>query len=380
MCTQDDPTGPRNPTAVRVLFVTERFWPQPGGVAVSALRHARGLAPLVHRLDVVHATADLPPGTVQEAPLENGSAFRVGRSARDDESLQLLELVLRGLHHRFRYDVMHGFYAVPAGMVATAAARLLGLPSVVSLRGNDVDRDMYRGGRCGLLDWTLRHATRLLCVSRELQRKVAVLADRDDAVYTPNAVDGEAFQPEALERGDVPCLLFSGEMRFKKGLWPLLQAVERLTEVRLVLAGGVRRDDRDDYERWRRRAPQAAARVETIPYERDPARLRGLYNRADLVVLPALWEGMPNAVLEAMACARPVLASACGGVPDVLREGETGYLLAPWDLERLAERIAGILALPVAERIAVGERARAHVLAEHRPDQEIARVLQAYRA
>jgi glycosyltransferase involved in cell wall biosynthesis len=68
-----------------------------------------------------------------------------------------------------------------------------------------------------------------------------------------------------------------------------------------------------------------------------------LFNFTKLFVLPSLWEGMPNAVLEAMAAAKPVVATRVGGVPELVIDGETGILVPPEDPESLARAIVKLL-------------------------------------
>jgi len=84
--------------------------------------------------------------------------------------------------------------------------------------------------------------------------------------------------------------------------------------------------------------------------------------RADVIVLPSLTEGMPFVIVEAMAYGRPVVATAVGGVPEVVREGETGLLVPPRDPERLAGALVHLLAEP-RRRAAMGAAARQHFLA-----------------
>ena len=71
--------------------------------------------------------------------------------------------------------------------------------------------------------------------------------------------------------------------------------------------------------------------------------MKKLLNFTGLFVLPSLWEGMPNAVLEAMAAAKPVVATRVGGVPELVVDGETGILVPPEDSEALARAIADLL-------------------------------------
>jgi glycosyltransferase involved in cell wall biosynthesis len=168
-------------------------------------------------------------------------------------------------------------------------------------------------------------------------------------------------------------------MRLKKGMQALLSAVEETPEMELLLIGGVRKDERHAFEHWQARSTAAAARVHEVPYERDRGHLRALYNACELMVFPSLWEGMPNGVLEAMACARPVLASAVGGVLDLIEDGKTGWLLPPDRLPELAPRIRELLSRSSAERDAIGQAARAQVMTHHRPQQEVERILEVYR-
>ncbi len=344
---------------MRALLVTDRFPPDRGGVAVSAARLARSL-----ELDVVRLTSQLPPGMVDfEAPV-----YRVGRAAQDDESLQLLERVLLTLVQKEGYQLLHAFFAGKAGYAATMAAKLAGVPSLVSLRGNDLDRTPYRPAHAHWLEGCLKRADRITCVSREQQFKLERLWGRKDGVYIPNAVDGDAFFPVPVTRNG-KVVLASGEMRFKKGLSVLQNLLEEWDESgaerRLVLLGGVRKEEAAGLQAWCRAHPGPAQRLEVRPYVSDPAALREAYCQADLVVHPALWEGMPNALLEAMACQRPVLATCVGGVQDLVLHTHTGWLLAPEEAHELAERIEECLAAPDT-----GKAARKYVLKHHSPAAE----------
>jgi glycosyltransferase involved in cell wall biosynthesis len=85
-----------------------------------------------------------------------------------------------------------------------------------------------------------------------------------------------------------------------------------------------------------------------------------IVQRADVVVLPSLSEGLPIALLEAMAIGRAVVASNVGGIPEVVQDGETGLLTAPADAQALSTAIVQLLK-DAALRTSLGTRARAHV-------------------
>ncbi|HVG01075.1 MAG TPA: glycosyltransferase family 4 protein [Chloroflexia bacterium] len=93
------------------------------------------------------------------------------------------------------------------------------------------------------------------------------------------------------------------------------------------------------------------------------SELHNLYAMSDLFAHPSLYEGSSLVTLEAMAHGLPVIASAVGGIPDKVDEGETGFLVSPGDTSQLAARIAELATRP-GERRAMGERGAARVEAE----------------
>jgi glycosyltransferase involved in cell wall biosynthesis len=78
---------------------------------------------------------------------------------------------------------------------------------------------------------------------------------------------------------------------------------------------------------------------------------------SDVIVMPSLREGLPYVLLEALALARPVVGTPVGGIPEVVKHGETGFLVPPKDSESLAEAVIQILRNP-KEAAKLGERGR----------------------
>ncbi|HXE73551.1 MAG TPA: glycosyltransferase, partial [Candidatus Nitrosotenuis sp.] len=132
---------------MRVLLVSERFPPQKGGVAVAARRNALHAAAWLEHLDVVHLSSDLEPGEARGTNLApNVMVHTLGRASREEESLQILEQSLRALLRGGSHDLVHAFFAGPTATAALLAARMAGRPTLVSVRGNDVDRGPYDRG------------------------------------------------------------------------------------------------------------------------------------------------------------------------------------------------------------------------------------------
>ncbi len=89
---------------------------------------------------------------------------------------------------------------------------------------------------------------------------------------------------------------------------------------------------------------------------------------ADALVLSSAWEGLPNVVMEAMAAGLPVVATAVGGVPELVEDGRTGRLVPPGDPPALARAMAEVMTMEPTERAAMGERARGVIGDRFSPD------------
>lgn len=301
---------------------------------------------------------------------EDGTTvFTAAESDRAAESGQLLESTIRALHEARGYDAVVGFYAVPTGYVAVFTAALLGLPSLLCLRGNDLDRALYHPGQLAALQWALSHSDKVVAVSRELAAKARLVCGRSDIAFVGNSVNPREFFPAQEDKTEPGHLLFTGEMRLKKGSTPLLSCLCELEgDWRLTIAGGFRGQAEAEFRRFLLGSPHLAERIHTLPYSRDLTQLRELYHQADLVLSPALWDGMPNSVLEAMACGKPVLATDVGGVRDLIEDGRTGYLIKLSELDSLSRKIASVLSDP--QRREVGRRARDLIATNFRPEHE----------
>ena len=90
-----------------------------------------------------------------------------------------------------------------------------------------------------------------------------------------------------------------------------------------------------------------------------------LYGASDALALSSAWEGMPNVVLEAMASGRPVVATTVGAVPEMVADGETGFVVPPGDQAALAGAMGRMMGLAPEERRAMGEAGRRAVRERH---------------
>lgn len=255
------------------------------------------------------------------------------------------------LPYRGRVDVVLGAWAYPDGFAAVAIAEILGVPSVVKLHGSDMNVVARMSGPRRRLQWALPRADRVVAVSRPLAERaieLGVAADRVDVV--PNGVDREMFRPRdraearhalGLTLGDAPVVLYVGHLNEEKGAFDLLRAWQlmagQLQHARLVFVG-----DGAGSDACRALATELGVQAHFAgaqPHDTIPLWLAA----ADLLCLPSWNEGMPNVVVEALACGRPVVATAVGGIPDVV-DDRVGALVPPRDPQALGEALVKTLA------------------------------------
>jgi glycosyltransferase involved in cell wall biosynthesis len=370
----------------RLLLLSERFPPDLGGVARSAARMARRLAGMGHQVHVLCWTKQLAGGQLDsQAPEDAGPiVHRLGMFGNLDSTLQHTMNVVEWLGQQQQFDVVWGHYLFPMGFAAATFAGLLGLPCVVNARGNDIDRLMFPPGDFARLLWTLERADVVTAVSADLADKIDRLTRRPDAVEVlGNAVDGEVFRDCGADLqlrrqygigAHEQVLGFCGELRHKKGLPFLLSALAEVAPVRpacLLVIGQVRVREQSTLVSFQAEFPQAGRRILVTGALDDPAEVARHLSVCDLVLMPSLWDGLPNALLEAMACERLVIASDAGGIPEVVEHGRTGLLLPRAHLHRLGAAVNDALQRPLAERAAIGAAARRHVLQTRNAGAEI---------
>ncbi len=263
--------------------------------------------------------------------------------------------------YRGKVDVVLGSWAYPDGFAAVIAARMLGVPCVVKLHGSDINVMARRAAPRRMTAWALGRAARVVAVSRALADEVVALGvPRERIAVVMNGVDAELFHPRdraaarrELGLPDGPLALYVGNLKTDKGVLDLASAwdtvVRERPDARLAIVGGG--PARGELEA---RLPAGATLFGPQPLAAIPTWLAA----ADLLVLPSHAEGTPNVVLEALACGRRVVASAVGGIPDLITSPALGALVPARDPAALAAALIEALRTPYTptEVAALGAR------------------------
>ncbi|MCY1329815.1 D-inositol-3-phosphate glycosyltransferase [compost metagenome] len=178
---------------------------------------------------------------------------------------------------------------------------------------------------------------------------------RERMVHIPNFVDVEDYSEQWTE-GDY--FVFAGRLAPEKGLGTLIRAAASSRQ-RLVIAG-----TGPEEAMLRALVEQTGADVTFAGYLSGQA-LHRLIGEARALVLPSEWyENAPISVLEAYALGRPVIGASIGGIPEMIREGETGMTAKPGDADDLARALTRMAALPSSERAGMGASGRRWVASE----------------
>jgi glycosyltransferase involved in cell wall biosynthesis len=336
---------------VKVVVVSGIWPPDPGGPASHAPALADFLVERGHGVEVVTTAAAEP--TARPYPVRwasRRSPFRHLRSV----------LLVRSAAQRA--DVV---YATSMVRRAALGSRLAGKRLVVKLvsdeaferavregryAGTPGDFQRERGGaRTRFLratrDRALRRARHVFCPSAYL-RDIALGWGLDPARVSVLANPAPEIPPLPTQADlrrelglDGSTLVFAGRLGPQKALDTLLHALVDVPDAALVVAGdGPERGPLEELVR----TLELDGRVSflgAVPRE----RVLRLFGAADASVLSSAWENFPHTVVEALAVGCPVIATSVGGVPEVVRDGENGLLVAPGDPRALADAIARLL-------------------------------------
>lgn len=380
---------------MKIALLSEKYTPDLGGLAISAGRLGELLASAGHDVRLFAPTGSLLPSIEQSHRSGGVHVTRFGAHKRVDDTLvDWFELIVAE-HAREPFDLIHAYFLPMAGFVGAYAGKYLNIPSVVSIRGNDIERAAFDPGKFAHVLYALQNAGAVTTNASSLAKKAKAFIDRDIHLI-PNGIDTERFKPmqrnNALaETLNLPpstfTLGFAGELREKKGMATLLSGCAQIAKkmpVSLLIVGEVREgEDKKTFDDFKITNPHPSTGLRAglpitvtgqVPHRDMPA----YYSLMDLFVHPSLRDGMPNALLEAMACGKAVVTTPVGGALDVIEDGKNGILVNVNDANDLAEKILATLENP-EKQAALGIHARETATTRFALDRELQANLQVYR-
>jgi len=343
-----------------IIWITERHSPDSGGMAVSSTRLVNALRDRGHGVTVLHIAGKSSAGEGETFHLQDLEGYWRAEGVRG-EMERLFFLKRRSMEG----CLLVGFGGGIPGYLASLWGKWLGTPSVAMFRGNDLDRLSHDPARGWMVHETVRQAGLVCAVSGEMRDRIVGMRE-GPVVFTPVGIIPEDWTvfPSDIEAAarirarntpdGRPLVGIFGQLKYKKGLFTAIEVFRNFglgREVRLLTVGDLPEEERGELDAtcsgfWS--AEPFVPRKAIIPY----------YLACDLVFIPSLYDGMPNVLLEAMACGLPVVGSRAGGIPDVVNDGANGFLFDPGDSVGAADALARALSFVPDARRRIGDAAR----------------------
>jgi glycosyltransferase involved in cell wall biosynthesis len=344
---------------MRILLVNYEYPPVGAGAGTATQAIAKELVQSGHEAVVLTGRFAGLPNSSQEdgVVIQRVASFR---KAKDRCTIpEMISFVasalvsLPGIVRRHRIEGALIFFSFPCGPIGLVARWRCGVPYVISLRGGDVPGNEPHLNSLHKLLAPIRHTVLrnsvAIVANSDGLRKLAEAADPFPVRTIPNGVDTAFFKPAPADHetkgGRRFRILFAGRLQAQKNLPLLFQQLAQLPsasyELHLVGDGPL-----NAHLRALANDLGIAAAITWHGWLSRSA-LREVYRSADCLVNPSLYEGMPNVVLEAMACGKPIIASRVAGNDAVVQEGVTGFLFSLNKPATLRELLQTLLSDPI---------------------------------
>lgn len=252
---------------------------------------------------------------------------------------------------QFAPDYVLGSWLYPDGIVAAAIAGRLAIPYVLKAHGSDINVYLDHSARGKAILAACNGARKVIVVSNALKEILllrGMTPPQIEVLY--NGIDAARFYSADIfaSRSDLSRLrklLFVGNLKRDKGVMELLQAflaLDNRVDCQLTIVGdGSMRREMENLVRIQDQTANIHF-AGSLPH----AALPDLMRAADLLVLPSYREGVPNVILEAMACGLPVVATSVGGIPEIVEPDITGLLVPEKNVDALKQAIQKALVHP----------------------------------
>lgn len=288
-----------------------------------------------------------------------------------------------------RFDVFHGLQGFHLTVRPALEAEKLGIPSVIKLANHKGDLADKPGWRSILglpqirRKWIRDRVSAVIAISRDIEDELKGYGIPESKIIRiPNGVDTNLFRPASEEEKrilraqlgwpDIPTIVFVGRVNRRKRPHLLVRALRKVLnkgiDCQLILAGPDGEAEYVESIRESIASLKLSSRVHWVGFTEDVA---ALYRASDIFALISENEGMPNALLEAMATGLPAVVTQISGTSDLIDHDQTGIFVEP-DADEVAEAFAWLIDHD-QQRKCFGTEARGKVLREYSVDAVLRR-------
>ena len=309
------------------------------GTEIATYNIAKYLAGRGHE---VHVITTLDKGLPKESMEKGVYVHRIFWRKIRFLGIMLFWMKIFLLLKRVNPNIIH-VQSVGIGISAFLSKKILKKPYIVWGRGSEVYLPWMFKKQISKL--VLKNADAVIALTEDMKKEIKKSYDIDISVI-PNGINLKNFEnisKEKIRSKDGKIILFVGTLRPVKGVRYLIEAMkiirQRNPNTRLMLVG-----DGEDREKLEGLVGEfdlkkCVSFVGRVQNEKVPVYMAA----SDVFVLPSLSEGFPVVSLEAMASGLPIIATNVGGLPEVVQNGENGFLIEPRNSEEIAEKILLIL-------------------------------------
>ncbi|NJK40194.1 MAG: glycosyltransferase family 4 protein [Acaryochloridaceae cyanobacterium SU_2_1] len=279
---------------------------------------------------------------------------------------------LQMLHWQYQFDLLHAFFINEMGFLTTLLGQEEGIPVINSVRGADLHKHVFSPQQLGQITWTLENSAWTTFVSRGLMHRARTLVpsieEKSSAFW--NAIAPLDFshlpQPALVHQLQGTVIGSVGSFRDKKGVEHLLDACQSLgdSSFTLLFVGDFVAKERDYWMQEIERSGLADQIVITGKVSHSEAL--AYLPHMDIFAIPSLHDGCPNAMLEAMLAARPVVGTNVDAIGEILEDSVNGLVVNPADAASLTHALQQLIAQP-QWRAQLGLAARDKVLHQLTP-------------
>lgn len=339
---------------IRLLWFTENYPPQRGGMAQSCDRIVHGLRNREYCIGLVHFT---DKGKLKITQQINGQYITIPFEESESHTLNMAWNFLKQLPPP---DMLVCFGGYLSMLAAPVFSKWMSTPLMTLIRGNDFDTSIFTPRKKNVMEDAFAASTKVCVVSSDKKQKIESLYPQVDVQFVPNGIQAKEWIPSASETTfaadwraqhgkDKIVIGLVGQLKAKKGVNFFFSSLENATllaNLHFLLIGELS----EDVLTW--------ISEKNISYTHYPFldryELLKYYLCCDALAIPSFYDGMPNVLLEAGALGIPIIASDVDGMKDVITHAQNGFLFQAGNANACRKAVYDFVNLSEGERKNMG--------------------------